>query len=182
MYWMDSKSCKILIEIFHPFLVWKYSISKGSFCILVLLCTSSIKHRWLLTVYPCGYRQYILHFSSGYLLSPGDFWHKIWNFVRTKTPLGFTICTYWAPSILLRSTHYVLNVILKLSCWVPVQHAQIWLLCNACRFESVYHYKTLKLPFKVLWFKKQDLNGSSLPPCGAKKALGIKIIPGWGLT
>ena len=55
--------------------------------------TPSIKHRWRWTVYPCGYRQYILHFSSGYLLSPGDFWHKIWNFLRTKTPLGFTIHT-----------------------------------------------------------------------------------------
>ena len=50
-------------------------------------------------MYSCGYRQYILHFSSGYLLSPGDFLHKIWNFLRTKTPLGFTICTYWPPHI-----------------------------------------------------------------------------------
>ena len=37
---------------------------------------------------------------QGNLLLPGDFWHKIWNFLRTKTPLGFTIHTerhqfYW---------------------------------------------------------------------------------------
>ena len=28
-------------------------------------------------LYPCGYRQYVLYFSLGYLLFPGDFWRKI---------------------------------------------------------------------------------------------------------
>ena len=31
--------------------------------------------------------------SSVYLFSTGDFWHKIWKFLRTKMPLGFTIHT-----------------------------------------------------------------------------------------
>ena len=56
-------------------------------------------------MYPCGYRQYILHFSSGYLLSPGDFWHQIWKFSENQNTLRFHY-TYWAPSILLRSRHY----------------------------------------------------------------------------
>ena len=53
--------------------------------------TPSIKHRWRWTRYPGGYRQYLLYISSGYLLFTSDFWHKIWNFLRTKMPLGFTI-------------------------------------------------------------------------------------------
>ena len=62
---------------------------------LISLCskgkeTPSLKHRWSWTEYPCGYRQCHLYISSGYLLLPGDFWHKIWNFLRTKMPLSFT--------------------------------------------------------------------------------------------
>ena len=81
---------------------------------------------------PYGYRQYTLYISSGYLLLPGDFWHKIWNFLRIKTPY-----TYWAPSILLRSRHHgfdlVYNQKLYKCIWYnePSPHI-VWYLYTKC--------------------------------------------------
>ena len=37
-------------------------------------------------LYPCGHRHYVLYISSGYLLLPGDFWHKILIFREPKHP------------------------------------------------------------------------------------------------
>ena len=78
-------------------------------------------------MYPCGYRQYILRFSSGYLFFPRWFLAQNLNFQRTKTPLGSTIHGQ-TQSFLLSLGHYdsILHaheevcspIINKLSFWV----------------------------------------------------------------
>ena len=66
---------------------------------------------------------YLLYISSWCLLLPDDFWHKIWNFLRTKTQiwnflrtkthLGFTIHTdchqfYWDQCIIVRALEHII--------------------------------------------------------------------------